>query len=642
MKLTPLFLDFETFWSTTHSLSKMNPITYVMHPDTEIISLAYKFNDEETHVIFGEKEIQAWCDAVDWEDKLVVAHNNIGFDSMILAWRFGVRPKMWGCTLAMSRPFHGLDVGGSLAALMKHYGLGTKDTTALLSTKGRHLIDFTPGEVSAMRIYNRQDTDGCASLFRKFLPDTPKREMKLIDMTIRMLVEPKFDVDKELLLTTLGQEKHRKRETMLKLATRLGWEPLEEDEYPEHGRAEEYVRKILASALKFAAFLKELNVECPVKESPTNPGTMIPALAKSDAEFIALTTHPNALVAEAARARLDIKSTILETRIESFLEVTECMKGKMPIAKNYYGGHTGRWSGAMALNQENLPRIDKKMPKPSDALRGSLLAPKGYKVVVADLSGIELRVNHFLWKVPSSMALFKADPENADLYTNFAGTFYEIAMEEVSREQRQVGKVAHLGLGFGAGHATFQTVAKNMAKIDLSVRDSQEIVNAWRDEYPEIVQGWKRCHKALSEIYQGALFGHLDEWGLCRISSDGIVTPRGVVRYPNLHQETDLAGQSEWWYGEGRTRARIYAGKVTENVVQHLARNVLADNMLAIQKRYPIAHCVHDEVVLIVPDDEAEEALRFMQEIMRTPPTWWPELVVWSEGGISDTYGGAK
>lgn len=82
----------------------------------------------------------------------------------------------------------------------------------------------------------------------------------------------------------------------------------------------------------------------------------------------------------------------------------------------------------------------------------SLRAPKGKKVIVADLSGIELRVNHFLWKVPSSMALFNADPEKADLYKEFASSLYNVDKSEVTKEQRQVGKVAHLGLGFEPAH----------------------------------------------------------------------------------------------------------------------------------------------------------------------------------------------
>ena len=166
------------------------------------------------------------------------------------------------------------------------------------------------------------------------------------------------------------------------------------------------VLKLLSSSKKFADFLESVGVEVPTKVSPTT-GKDIPALAKTDEAFIALQEHDNPLVATASSARLDAKSTILQTRIASFLAAAEAHpRRKVPIPLKYYGADTtGRWSG-WAYNPQNLPRINPYFPKPSDALRKSLIAPKGYKVVVADLSGIELRVNHFLWKVPSSMELF--------------------------------------------------------------------------------------------------------------------------------------------------------------------------------------------------------------------------------------------
>jgi hypothetical protein len=133
----------------------------------------------------------------------------------------------------------------------------------------------------------------------------------------------------------------------------------------------------------------------------------------------------------------------------------------------------------------------------------------------------------------------------------------------------------------------------------------------------------------------------IDPWGLCQAVKGGIKTPQGMIRYPDLRQETDENGNQEWWYGQGRHKARIYAGKIDENCVQHLAREIIADNALVIQKRYPIAHMVHDEIILVVPESEAQDALDFMQTTMRTPPKWWPELVTWSEGAIGDAYGEA-
>jgi len=128
----------------------------------------------------------------------------------------------------------------------------------------------------------------------------------------------------------------------------------------------------------------------------------------------------------------------------------------------------------------------------------------------------------------------------------------------------------------------------------------------------------------------------------------GVIDELGAIdtvdirkKFSGVKEEIDEKGEREWWYGLGRNKARIYAGKIDENIVQHLAREAIADNALAIRKRYPIAHMVHDEIILVVPEDEAQDALDFMQNIMRTPPKWWPELVTWSEGDIGDAYGEA-
>jgi hypothetical protein len=303
----------------------------------------------------------------------------------------------------------------------------------------------------------------------------------------------------------------------------------------------------------------------------------------------------------------------------------------------------------MKMNQQNLPRVNPYKPQPSDSLRNSIRAPEGYKVVVADLSGIELRVNHFLWKVPSSMSLFQADPEKADLYKDFASRLYEIGLDDVTKEQRQVGKVAHLGLGFGSGHITFQKVAKLMGGVDITEGESKDIVDKWRKSYGQIQRGWRTCHDALVYMKEGSKQRiAIDKWGLCHAVSGGIETPMGMIRYPHLRQEQDEESrQMEWWYGEGRKKARIYAGKITENIVQHLAREVICDHALAVAKTplgkmYPLAHTVHDELIYVVRDEHAQEMLDTVQNIMRNGVTWWPELVTWSEGDIAQTYGEAK
>jgi DNA polymerase len=612
-----------------------------MHPDTEIISCAFKFNDEDTEVIIGEQNVIDYCNKVDWSQYWVVGHNLSAFDSMILSWRLNVKPKLWGCTLSMARPIHAKDVGLSLAKLVQHYRLGKKDNFALLQTKGRHLKDFTEQEVADMGVYNKEDVDQCYGLLKLLIPQTKKAEVMLIDMTIRSLIEPQFDCDTDLLSKTLVEEVERKRTALLEASKQMGVYELGMDD----DEAVAAVLKLLSSAPKFGKFLESLGVEVPMKKSPTTEKE-IPALAKTDEAFIALQEHDNPLVSAAAGARLDAKSTILQTRIQSFLTASNAHpQKKIPIPLRYYGADTtGRWSG-WGYNPQNLPRINPYNPRLSDALRKSLRAPPGYKVVVADLSGIELRVNHFLWKVPSSMEMFQADTENADLYKDFASTLYGVRQSEVTKEQRQVGKVAHLGLGFGAGHVTFQKVAKLMGGVDIDLDESKDIVDTWRRSYSDITRAWRTCHKALPTIMRGATGGSLDPWGMVYPIPEGLQTPKGVIRYPNLRTElNEETGRTEFIYGDGRNKARIYAGKIVENIVQHLARNVIADNALEVQRvsRLIPALMVHDELVYVVPEEKAQATLDMVQNIMRTPPTWWPELLTWSEGDIADTYGDAK
>lgn len=648
--MTPTYIDFETYWSNDHTLSKMSPTEYVMHPDTEIISVAIKVGDAPTDVIFGESEIKRHLDALDWSTKMAIGHNMSGFDAMIMAWRFGIRPKMWGCTAAMARSKYGKTCGVSLKNLSKELGVGVKLDLEATNTKGKHLKDFTPEELRSMEKYNKVDTELCAKLFKALARGFPKDELLHIDSTTRMLVEPRFELDYDLVRAALEEVKAEKQKSLLDLAHLMGIEAFVANAV-EHGVGiEEQMRAELASAPKFAALLTKLGVEVPMKASPTNPDKQVPALAKTDEAFLKLQEHADPLVAAAAHARLEVKSTLLETRLEAFLRAADACSGRLPVPLKYVGADTtGRWSGEQ-YNMQNLPRIprDKQgniVPKPSNALRLSLKAPAGHSVIVADLSGIELRVNHFLWKVASSMALFKADPEKADLYKDFASALYDVAVGEVNKEQRQVGKVAHLGLGFGAGAATFRKVAKLMAGITLSDEEALNVVSKWRFAYDEIVQGWRAFQDHLPLIQQG-VESAIDPWGLCVTEKNAVRLPSGRrIYYPGLGKLRDEAtGKSEWWYGEGRHRARIYAGKGVENLVQALARDVIADNALAFRRQTGLspALMVHDELVYVVPTAQASSKLELLQGIMRTPPRWWPELVTWSEGDVAGCYGEAK
>ena len=643
-------VDFETYWDSQHSLSKMSPIVYCMHEETELISCSILIAEGSTvthrDVYFGEEDIRQAFDKIDWSECYVIGHNMSAFDSMLMRWRLGIKPKMWGCTLAMAKPIHTKSTGCSLAALVEHYDIGVKNNTVLLQTKGKKLKDFTAQELKDMRKYNMEDSEQCYELFKKLYRQTTKDELMLIDSTIRMLVDPQLEVDTDLLNNTLAEEEERKEQVLLEIMNLF--------DLKEAGMTKEEgidaALKALSSAVKFGQLLKSRGVAVPTKVSPTT-GKEIPALAKTDNEFQQLRKHPDPFISMAAEARLDAKSTLLTTRIKSFLDAAESRGGRLPIPLHYCGADTTwRWSG-WAYNPQNLPRVprDKQgniIHKPSNALRMCLRAPKGHSVVVADSSGIELRVNHTLWQVDSSIELFRRDAAKADLYKSFAAnSLYEIDESEVSKDQRQVGKIAQLGLGFGAAAKAFQKVAKIMGGIDLSLDECEWVVRTWRLTYSEIVEGWKACQRALTVILHGKEGAPIDPWGLTYPVEDGIKTPKGKIMYPHLRAVTDEeTGRTSFKYGTGRREAYIHGAKVVENIVQHLARTVLADNILTVYRSLGIrpALTVHDELVYVVPNSKAEATLDRVQEIMRTPPEWWPELITWSEGDIAQSYGEAK
>lgn len=644
-------IDFETFWTSDFSLSKMSFIEYIRSPAFEVISCSIKEGDSDTYVVFGHDPVGDALRSLDWANSACIAHNGNEFDFPLLVWTYGVHPKLFIDTLCLAKARHQSSAGGSLKALSEHYNLPKKDNTVLHNTKGKRLADFTQAEIDAMREYNKTDTDNTYELFTILrAPDIPtdeedirsigaiaraqQDELRLMDMSARMICYPRFDCDIALLNRTLAEAEAEKDKLLLSVADILGVLEVEE------------VRAELGSSKKFAAVLQSLNVPVPMKISKTT-GKPTYALAKTDEEFTALLNHDDERVQLLAAARLGTKSALLETRLAKMSTCAMLMNGKMPVPLGYHSATTGRWGGRV-WNPQNLPRIPRNkdgsiVPKLTNALRMSLRAPDGFKVVVSDLSGIELRVNHYLWGVDSTQKLYKADPE-ADLYKEFASALFGVERYSVTKDQRQLAKVAQLGLGFGAGANTFRKVAKLMGGIDLDEDEAKRVTDAWRIAYNEIVAGWRQCQAAIIQMYRGTEWSP-DPRGLVITAKDKLRLPSGRwLYYPNVRQRINEDSKVDFIYGAGRNESKVYSGLLDENIVQAIARDVIARQALQIWRetgRYP-SLTVHDELVYIVPDAEAEQHLATINRVMRTPPAWLPGIVLWSEGDIAQSYGEAK
>ena len=192
-------LDFETFYSKDFSLTKMTTEEYVRDPRFEVVGVGVKVNNGDTEWASGtHEELKRYFDGFDWANSMVLAHNTM-FDGAILSWLFDIRPRVWADTLCIARAVHGVEVGGSLKALAERYNLGVKGTE-ILNALGKRRLDFTDDELDSYGDYCINDVELTYKLFNRLLKQGfPKKELRIIDCTLRMFIHPMLELDCDLL-----------------------------------------------------------------------------------------------------------------------------------------------------------------------------------------------------------------------------------------------------------------------------------------------------------------------------------------------------------------------------------------------------------------------------------------------------------
>ena len=211
------------------------------------------------------------------------------------------------------------------------------------------------------------------------------------------------------------------------------------------------------------------SVEPPMKISPAT-GKETYALAKNDDEFKALAEHPDVRVQSLVAARLGAKSTLEETRTERFIAIAK--RGLMPVPLKYYAAHTGRWGGSDNLNLQNLPSRGENGGK----LKKAIIAPEGYVMIDADSSQIEARVLAWLAGQDDLVKDFK---NGVDVYKAMASKIYNKNVEEVTKEERFVGKTTILGAGYGMGSQKFRAQLKTFG-TSVSEEEARHIIEVYR------------------------------------------------------------------------------------------------------------------------------------------------------------------
>ena len=606
-----LTIDFETYYDQDFSLTKLTTEEYIRDERFEVIGVAVQTGDSDPEWFSGtRKEIKQFLEKYDFPSNLALAHNAM-FDAAILHWHFGICPRGWLDTLSMARAVHGTEVGGSLATLAQYYEIGVKGEE-VLNAKGKRRQDFNPLDLARYGEYCCNDVALTYDLFNHLSDGFPKTELRLIDLTIKMFSEPTLYLDTNLLLDHIHDVQVAKKE-LLDAVTMV-----DKDQ--------------LMSNHKLAATLKILNVEPPMKISPTT-GKETYAFSKSDEAFKALLEHPDPKIQAIVSARLGVKSTIEETRTQRFIEISG--RGTMPVPLRYYAAHTGRWGGDDKLNLQNLPR--------SSPLKQAIVAPVGYVICDSDSSQIEART--LAW-IAEQDDLVEAFEKGQDVYCIMASAIYGRTITKKDEMERFVGKTTILGCGYGMGAKKFQGALKSGQKpVAVELEEAQHIINTYRAANHKITEFWRKAHEALDWIANNQT-GELGRGGLLKVEGKrGIRLPNGMyLKYPNLRKRQDPeSGKYEYVYDtkKGKTVLpnRIYGGKVVENICQALARIVIGEQMLMIAKKYRVVMTVHDAIACLIPEDEAETGQEFVELCMRLRPSWAPDLPLNCEAGHGQTYG---
>ena len=615
-------IDFETYYDRDYSLSKMTTESYIRDKRFQVIGMAVKVNDTPTRW-YESDEVRGFLNSVDFSDKFILAHNT-AFDGAILSWHYNIKPKFWLDTMSMARPKHGMTIGCSLNALSKCYKLGEKGTE-VLNALGKRLGDFTSEELKQYGQYCINDVELTYKLWTKLSKNYPATELRVIDQTIKMYTEPEIEIDTDLLADHYEKIRADKQKLVDTLTTKTSGSQLE---------------KVLMSNPMFAKLLEKLGVEPPKKLS-IRTGEPTFAFAKTDKEFTKLTEHPNLLVQQLVSARLGMKSTIEETRTDNLLKVAE--RGKLPIMLNYYGAHTGRFSGGDKLNLQNLPR--------NGAIRKALTVPKDKMLVACDSSQIEARMVAY---ISDQKDLVEAFRQGRDVYSEFASEIYGRKITKQDKLERFVGKTCILGLGYGMGAEKFKNtlaLGQGGMSVDIDINEAQRIVNLYRQKNHKIVSFWSVCNYALRGILHNRSDSLRDD--MLEFDSSGILLPNGLrIRYPMLRKSVDgfeYISNARTYRKlkttgkiEDREWTKIYGGKVTENIVQALARIVISEQMVELGKKHKVLFQVHDELILITDAKKASETREHVETIMSTSPWWAQGLPVSCESGVGYNYGEAK
>lgn len=693
-----LHLDYETF--SEADLTKVGAHKYAMHPSTEILCAAWAFNDEEP---------QLWAPGQPVPDRVV---DHILDDGIIEAWN------------------------AQFERLITRFVAGPKYGWPIPSTKQyecvmvRALAMSFPGKLEhaakALQLDMLKDEHGHRIMMKLCKPRRPTKKDKRTRWTYEM-VPLQFDhLYRYCLQDVRTEQAASKRLTRLKPSEQeFYWRDQEINDRgitidldlvramqevvdQEKEVLDEQMRAVTGgevastnAAKQLVVWLAQGGIVWPANQNPSvDKDNVIRLLGRDD-------------LTEAQRKAIMIRQEAAKTstaKLEKF-EGMVCRDGTIKGTLQFHGASTGR-DAARGVQVQNFPRPRKKTPilkvieslfngadaelidllygSPmsviADLLRSCIRARPGHILYTRDASQIEARMTAWLAGETAVLRAFAAydRKEGPDIYRVAAAQIYGKKPEQITDEERQVGKVAVLALGFGGGAGAFASMAKiygvDLATIFQSVWDMSEpefqekaleawkqrgrstgmrkaawltaelIKLAWRATNPNIVQFWKDLEDAAISalLHPGETF----RVGKLKFRKTGsflrMVLPSGrslFFAYPSLVRTTTPWGKQvfkiEFYAVDGQTKRflqwSLWGGLICQNAVQAAARDVLFEAVVRLEEAgYPNVLRIHDECVHETPEGFGSEE-EFHQLFVQTP-AWAPDLPLAADGWIGPRY----
>jgi DNA polymerase len=647
--MTILYVDFET--RSRVGLTTQGAYTYAQDLSTEILCMSYAFGDED---------VQTWTPNVPFPDRVAlhkgqIRAHNAAFERLILWYvaQTDHRLEQFYCTATQARANC---LPGKLEQLPLALGLQTRKDTrgaqlirALCIPRADGTFNTDPDLMAEMIAYCEQDVRAmrAASLAMRQLTDTELADyhtnerindrgvlvdVQLCQAAVRYADTEGADIAAEVAEITKGDittvRSPRMREWVYE---RVGPEAKKLMTVYKDGKAKVSIDKTVRANL--------LAMDNP-DEVPSDVADVIQCAddlwASSVAKFSRLA---NLADPEDSRVRgaFVFAGGSATGRASSYgAQVHNFARKCLPDAEDA--------RQALVRGHSVVPRFGKRT---TDVLKGmlrpALLAKPGHSLVVADWNAVEARLTPWLSADPSAEGVLDVFRQGGDIYKREAVGIYRVPLEEVTDEQRQVGKVAILALGFAGSVGAFNAMGRAYGII-LPESTTRRIVDAWRRNNAWAVRYWDK----LEDAYMRALRNPGHEVTVARVTYlfDGqhlwYALPSGrVLCYPFAKVDADgvtylkaswkpAAGATEW------PRARLWKGLACENITQATANDLLRE---ALRKFDTTVLHVHDEIVLEVREADAPAASATLASVMNTAPEWATDLPLKAGVKVMGRYG---